>query len=420
VEGYFDTWLRNRPHHLDGIPPAVCPEHDVISSTPLSLHLSMSTSTAEWLNAVSSEPDDVHVVLSQLERVILHPSHPIGDLLTGLAHLVRELVSPSGASSHHPATSRQLQDVAAALNMGSERLERLLLQLMPPLAMTKQHVAIVHEAIRTRLFEYVGTAILAAVREATVAEDQHWAVCIGALTSMKPVALDVPRQFHLPGEQLPYAPVIQHLQAVLCFPAPQHKLERFYDAAVAIAPCISRYHQRAGNASACSRQVIGKPGRTPSHQSLCEYMVQDESLTTQQRGARTARTLSEEALLRRGTDYPDEGPYSEEDLAVGTEELLPLMAYALIRAQLPEVVSELRFIELFLGDDPHLLNGPLGFCLATFKGAVELVLSMDDTDARMPPAAVGLDVPCAPAGKLPPVAERSARGRGAVCVGNFV
>ena len=35
------------------------------------------------------------------------------------------------------------------------------------------------------------------------------------------------------------------------------------------------------------------------------------------------------------------------DLAVGTEDLLPLMAYALVRARLPHVVSELRYIEAF-------------------------------------------------------------------------
>jgi len=406
VQGYFDKWLRNRPHAIDGIPPAVCNEHDVISSAPLSLHLAMSTGTAEWLNAVSSKPDDVQVVLIHLERVILQPAHPLGELLVGLATLLSELVGRRGTTL---SCTRHLRDVAAALNVGSERLQRIMLELMPPLGMTKQHVSIVNEVIRTKLFSIVGPTFLESVREATVAEDQQWGACIATLTSMKPVALDVPRQFHLPGEQLPYAPVIQHLQAVLCFPAPHHKLERFYDAAVAIAPCISRYHQRAGNASACSRQVVGKTGRTPSHQNLCDYMVQDEALSTQQSGARTARTKLEEARLRRSMDYPDEGPYTEEDLAVGTEELLPLMAYALVRAQLPAVVSELRFIELFLGDDPHLLNGPLGFCLATFKGAVELVLSMDDTDARMPPAAVGV-TPCAPIANLEPVEERSVRG----------
>ena len=32
---------------------------------------------------------------------------------------------------------------------------------------------------------------------------------------------------------------------------------------------------------------------------------------------------------------------------MGTEDLLPLMAYALLCARLPHVVSELRYIEIF-------------------------------------------------------------------------
>ena len=39
---------------------------------------------------------------------------------------------------------------------------------------------------------------------------------------------------------------------------------------------------------------------------------------------------------------------SELELALGAEELIPLMAYALVQAQLPSLVSEVRFIEEYL------------------------------------------------------------------------
>lgn len=45
------------------------------------------------------------------------------------------------------------------------------------------------------------------------------------------------------------------------------------------------------------------------------------------------------------------------DLAVGTEDLLPLMAYALVQAALPHVISELRYIEVRRTPD-HAVSGP--------------------------------------------------------------
>ena len=57
---------------------------------------------------------------------------------------------------------------------------------------------------------------------------------------------------------------------------------------------------------------------------------------------------------------------------MGTEDLLPLMAYALVRAHIPRVVSELRYIEIFIGDQPTVMLGALGFCLATFQSAVQV------------------------------------------------
>jgi len=347
-----------------------------MTCTPHGLQLSMCSETAEWLLKVSEKPDDYEVLYTYLHRTILQKAHPFGELLFGLATLLRDLALKRGAGQ------KQLREVASAMNVAAKRLQTLMLEMMPPLGMTP---AIVMEVIRTKLFEMVGTHMLDSCRDEHTREDKIWAKCISKLDSTLPAALGVPPQFWLPGEQLPYAPVIQHLQAVPCFPAPQHKLERFYDAAVAIAPCISRYHQRAGNAAAHSPQVDGSRSRIPSHQNLCAYMLhEEESLTGSEGGMRMSEGGARVAVRDEQSAYGDEGPYSQEQLAVGTEDLLPLMAYALIRAQLPAVVSELRFIELFLGDDPEVLLGPLGFCLATFQSAVQVVLSLDASAEKSP------------------------------------
>lgn len=68
--------------------------------------------------------------------------------------------------------------------------------------------------------------------------------------------------------------------------------------------------------------------------------------------------------------------HEAERLALGAEELIPLMAYALVRAGLPALLSELRYVEMFLccqEAESQLLLGPLGYSLATFNAAVELV-----------------------------------------------
>ena len=362
VQAFFDARLRTK-----GGTHMAREDRDVLSCTSHGLQLSLSTATAEWLLGLSERPDDYESLYSYLHRVILDRAHPFGDLCVGLAGLLRDQLARRGR--------KNLKELAATLSSGATRLQRLMLETMPPLVEARN---IVMEVIRSKMFELVGSELLASVREEHRVEDTVWAKRISLLNRTLPDALGVPEQFHLPGEQLPYAPVVQHLQAVPCFPAPQHKLERFYDAAVAIAPCISRYHQRLGNLAARSPQVDGNSSRTPSHQNLCAYMQEEEEALTHGR---------EEGGLRRARGDSDVGAataadvggrtYSHEELAVGTEDLLPLMAYALIRSQLPAVVSELRFIELFLGDDEEVLLGPLGFCLATFQSAVQVVLSME-------------------------------------------
>ncbi|KAL1503426.1 hypothetical protein AB1Y20_011915 [Prymnesium parvum] len=113
-------------------------------------------------------------------------------------------------------------------------------------------------------------------------------------------------------------------------------------------------------------------------------------------------------------------PSNEESkLALGAEELIPLMAYALVHAQLSHLVSEVRFIEIFLcptrAYEAQLMLGPLGYCLATLNAAVELVRTREHVlweqlSPKQPPrAAEEIEALALPAAMTPAVESTANR-----------
>jgi len=65
-----------------------------------------------------------------------------------------------------------------------------------------------------------------------------------------------------------------------------------------------------------------------------------------------------------------------KDLSVGGDELLPLMAYVIIRANIPAVYSECAFMELFIDNQRAIEQD--GYVLATFQSALSLIEHFND------------------------------------------
>ena len=63
----------------------------------------------------------------------------------------------------------------------------------------------------------------------------------------------------------------------------------------------------------------------------------------------------------------------EEEMAfdnaatMAADDLIPVMSYVLARARMPQLLSEVRFVEAFALGEEGLLLGRLGYGLATFQ-----------------------------------------------------
>ena len=67
----------------------------------------------------------------------------------------------------------------------------------------------------------------------------------------------------------------------------------------------------------------------------------------------------------------------DEAAQMAADELIPVMAYVLARAQMPgRLLGELRFLEAFMQEDDSVMLGRLGYALATFQAAVQLLLTL--------------------------------------------
>jgi hypothetical protein len=69
-----------------------------------------------------------------------------------------------------------------------------------------------------------------------------------------------------------------------------------------------------------------------------------------------------------GTEYKDKVP---KNISVGGDELLPLMAYVIIKSNIPALYSECAFMELFI-DNQRAIEQE-GYVLATFQSALSLI-----------------------------------------------
>jgi hypothetical protein len=97
----------------------------------------------------------------------------------------------------------------------------------------------------------------------------------------------------------------------------------------------------------------------------------------------------------------------DQAATMAADDLIPVMSYVLARARMPQVLSEVRFVEAFArgAGEEGLLLGRLGYGLATFQAALQLLGS-----AELDPAAIAAMEPGA-ASEAAARADARARGR---------
>jgi len=421
VEAFFKRALD--PKRLERM-VACESERDRLCASAEGLVMNTSPQTAEWMRQVAQEPDSYDLVHSYMLEVLLEGTNPLGRLCVEFGKFVV-------ARYRYASSKRALEEAAECITLGAKHIHTLAVTMLPVLSMPLPMLS-ANEAIRDSLFAHAGECLLSVCRRAYKAEDKVYVRHLSALKGLVTSQLGISRKLRLENEKpFPYAPVVQHVRAVPCFPSPLQKLERFHDAVMEVAPCVTRYHQRIGAAQqreaklgaplaglrtrSMTRENLQQMDSLPRVATLAASLADAGFALGEPLGRRskthtnlTALSQACETLLQRSPSlgWPRAKGYGEaqqeewrerqnekellelskrEDLAVGTEDLLPIMAYALVMAQIPSVVSELRYIETFIGDQPTAMLGTLGFCLATFQSAIQVVHILgEDPDSLLP------------------------------------
>ena len=403
---------------------------DRVEYAPEGLRISYSRPTAEWLTSVTERPQDFGLVYNFLvEEILGCASHPLGLVVDEFVSLM-SLFSPGDSSggwddspeseesaSPDPADA-QTPLAAQCMKIGVTRLHGLVSAVLPQLQHNPGR-SFALAAVEAVLFDRCSAVLLTTLLGGASGEDDSRCEFL-ELEALLPRHLGVRQAFWLEAEeaetprgrtprgrtprsrrsaagggaaeqeaqerlgqdvdaQLPYAHAIVLVQALPLLAAPRQKLQLFCDACAEAQRCVARHHEAAE-----VRRREAQPQHAPA--------------------AGPAAAAEAEAGAVGGAPAAAAGP---EAMALGAEDLIPVMAYVLLRAKLCHLDTQLRLIEVFV-DCPSwqaALLGPLGYSLATLQAATQLLLSFCRT-------ARGDATPATPATPAPP-APPAASPRGA-------
>ena len=287
VDDVFDTAFEDEPPA-----PLVCSASvDRISRTALSITLSYSTGTAEWMAAIASSPDDRALVRERLLATLTDRTTPLGSVAASFAARI---------AAHAP--HGQVEDALAAMSHGSSRLQALVGEVLPVLN-DGTAGAEAAEVCCDALFGLCAGTLQPLLHAAHANEDAAMAARLDELRGLLPRHLGIDARFWLDtyeaacgrydDEALPYAPSIALARRLSGCASPVAALRTFVEACAAAARCTE-----------------GGIGGEPNDL---------EAPTGGGRG-----------------------------VAVGADELIPLMAYVLVRARPERLASLLALVEGYL------------------------------------------------------------------------
>lgn len=378
---------------------------DRVEYAPEGLRISYSRPTAEWLTSVTEQPHDFGLVYNFLvEAVLGSASHPLGRVADEFVSLMGLLsssgdscsggwdVSPGAEDSASPGSVDARPPLAAqCMKIGVNRLHGLVTLVLPQLQQNPGR-SFALAAVEAVLFDRCSDVLDTLLRGAPGEDDGRYESTLLELQALRPRHLGVRQAFWLEveqaeqpvgrervprrkaagggaakhegrgqpprererdardaGLQLPYARAIVLLQSLPLLAAPRQKLQLFCDACTEAQRCVARHHEAAE-----ARRHGVQP---PQHCGAAPAAAEAEA------GAVVGEALAAAT-----------GP---EATALGAEDLIPVMAYVLLRAKLCNLDAQLRLIEVFV-DCPSwqaALLGPLGYGLATLHAATQLLLS---------------------------------------------
>ena len=371
---------------------------DRVEYAPEGLRISYGRPTAEWLTSVTERPHDFGLVYDFLvEEILGCSSHPLGRVADEFVSLM-SLFSPDSssggwddgaeteASASPNAADARTPLAAQVMKIGVARLHGLVSAVLPQLQHNPGR-GFALAAVEAVLFDRC-SAVLSALLGGASGEDGSRCEFL-ELEALLPRHLGVRQPFWLEAEeaetprgrtprgrtprsrrsaaasgtaeqegqgrlgqdvdaQLPYAHAIALVQGMPRVAAPRQKLQLFCDACTEAQRCVARHHEAAG-----ARRREARP---------------------QHAHAAPAAAAEAEAGAVGGAPAAAASP---EAMALGAEDLIPVMAYVLLRARLCHLDTQLRLIEVFV-DGPSwqaALLGPLGYGLATLHAATQLLLS---------------------------------------------
>ena len=312
---------------------------DVVQWCPAAgLTISYSAASAEWLAAVAERPHDAALISGHLCTTLADGCSPIGGLLGDFAHLF--VVEHGPAAPPTLALPFGSSDAEAALadaiDMLTEGAVRLLEIVSEVYTVLREPAAAAaaRDAIHTVLFEQCAGALTPLLHDALLREDTAVTTQMEVLAAVHPRHLGLDARFWL-------------------------------DELGVGADC----EPRTALPYAASIAILGG----------------------------MSRLASPRAKLRCFLDACEEATRGVSSRP-GADELIPIMAYALVRARVPHAASQLRLVESFVTADGEL-NGPMGYGLATMHAAIRLVASLTWDDEG---AAAVATLPCTLSFARPP------------------
>lgn len=393
---YFDEAFGNS----SGAPDAGC---DLIEYSPDGLRLTYSAETALWLSDVVERPGDFGLVFEHLIN-LLGSTQPLGRLTRGFIARYNRLYVASSTSS-----GGKLEAAVAGLTLGLRRLTTFVLEALPPLREPLAFNA-TRSAIEVVLFEGCGDLVRRLIRQQVADADGSCAQQARALAGLLPRHLGLARRMWLGGsgtrgsdagvdavmtdqraepkaraEAVPYASAIAMARAMEATPSPRAKLRCFLRACAEAARHVDKTNTAtpllADSHTGASRTRHSEDGGGGA--SGTSGNGRDDGYGADGIGGCGAEGIGGcgSGDLVRGEDLgsADAPPPLSTPRGIGADELIPLMAYVLARAQLPHLASDLRLVETFVTDESELL-GELGYGIATLHAAISLLRALHWTD----------------------------------------
>lgn len=284
---------------------------DRIEVSSAGLVLSYSQATAEWLTNVAERPGDRALIRDHLRATLVEASSPLGRVTVEFVALFASQFGPP--LSGREAAAEALGEAVAMLKEGAARLLAIALEVLPVLR-APAAAPTASETIDDTLFELCDGPLRAVLHVALEVEDAH------LVSQLRAMRLLLPR--HL-GQAT-------SLSRRFWLDAPHGSDEPPYASSISIARAIPR--------------ISSPDGKLRCFAEACTEVAR---------------------CVERASGV---------ETAPGADELIPLMAYVLIRARVPHIASDLALVEACIPADQLL--GSHGYCLATLHAAVHLISSL--------------------------------------------